>query len=63
MANKRTVDPTAGEASSQIIGVRVTATQLKQIAELCERLGCKRSELLRNLVAKEYAYQVAPDPF
>jgi hypothetical protein len=32
MANKRTVDPTASEASAHIIGLRVTSSQLEQIA-------------------------------
>ena len=50
MANKRTVDPTAGEASAHIIGLRVTTTQLKHIALLCEQRGVKRSQLFRDLV-------------
>ena len=50
MANKRTVDPTATEASARVIGIRVTNTQLNQIALLCEQRGVKRSQLLRELV-------------
>jgi len=63
MANKRTVDPTASEASSQIIGLRVTATQLKQIQELCEAKGMKRSGLLRHLVRVSYDNEFSPEPF
>lgn len=58
MANKRTVDPTAAEASSQIVGLRVTKSQLEQIRQLCEARGIARSELLRELVRKEYADHV-----
>ena len=55
MANKRTVDPTASEASVRVIGIRVTDTQLKQIAKLCEERGVKRSQLLRDLVRQAVA--------
>lgn len=50
MPNKRTVDPTASEASAHIIGIRVTASQLSQINDLATRNGVKRSQLLRDLV-------------
>ncbi len=50
MANRRTVDPTAAEASTRIIGIRVTDTQLAQIAELCTAKNMKRSQLIRTLV-------------
>ena len=50
MANKRTVDPTAGEASAHIIGLRVTKSQLEQIAFLCQAKNVKRSQLFRDLV-------------
>jgi hypothetical protein len=63
MANKRTVDPTAEEASTQIIGIRVTAKQLTQIAELCEARGVKRSTLLRDLVRNAYNIEFGPEPF
>jgi len=61
MANKRTVDPTAEEVSTQIIGIRVTAKQLSQIAELCEAKGVKRSTLLRDLVRNAYEWEFRPD--
>lgn len=63
MANKRTVDPTASEASSEIIGIRVTATQLKQIQQLCELRGVKRSQLLRDLIRYAYEFDFSPEPF
>lgn len=63
MANKRTVDPTAEEASSRIIGLRVTESQVKQIAELCEARGVKRSALLRELVRNAYQFEFTPEPF
>jgi len=63
MANKRTVDPTASEASSQIIGLRVTATQLRQIAELCEKRGVKRSVLIRDLIRESYNSEFLPEPW
>jgi hypothetical protein len=50
MANKRTVDPTASEASTHIIGLRVTTSQLEQIALLCRSRNVKRSQLFRDLV-------------
>jgi hypothetical protein len=63
MANKRTVDPNAEEASSQIIGIRVTAKQIQQIAALCEARGVKRSTLLRDLVRNAYNSEFSPEPF
>lgn len=63
MANKRTVDPTASEASSKIVGLRITATQAQQIEELCAKRGVKRSELLRRLVREAYNAEFMPDPF
>ena len=63
MANKRTVDPTAEEVSTQIIGIRVTAKQLTQIAELCEARGVKRSTLLRDLVRNAYNIEFGPEAF
>lgn len=50
MANKRTVDPSASEASTKIVGIRVTDSQLAQIGRLCEARGVKRSQLIRDLV-------------
>ena len=50
MANKRTVDPDASEASAHIIGIRVTPKQLEDIGLLCQARGIKRSQLLRDLV-------------
>jgi hypothetical protein len=50
MANKRTVDPDASEASAHIIGIRVTPKQLEEIRLLCQARGIKRSQLLRDLV-------------
>lgn len=63
MANKRTVDPTAEEASSRIIGLRVTDSQVKQIAELCEKLEMKRSVLIRQLIRNAYNTEFMPEPF
>ena len=63
MANKRTVDPNAEEASSQIIGIRVTAKQIQQIEALCEARGVKRSTLLRDLVRNAYNSEFSPEPF
>lgn len=50
MANKRTVDPEASEASAHIIGIRVTPKQLEEIGLLCKARGIKRSQLIRDLV-------------
>ena len=36
MANKRTVDPDALEASVKIVGLRLTSKQLEHIDMLCE---------------------------
>lgn len=63
MANKRTVDPTASEASARIIGLRVTETQVKQIAELCEKHGVKRSVLIRDLIRHAYNEAFMPEDF
>jgi hypothetical protein len=63
MANKRTVDPTAEEASSRIIGLRVTESQVKQIAELCEKMGVKRSVLIRQLIRNAYYIEFSPEDF
>lgn len=63
MANKRTVDPTASEASSKIVGIRMTASQVAQIEELCQRRGIKRSTLIRDLVRNAHYNEFAPDPF
>jgi len=63
MANKRTVDPTASEASTQIVGIRMTATQIRQIQELSERRGVKRSTLIRDLVRVAYDNEFSPEPF
>lgn len=54
MANKRTVDPTATEASSKIVGVRVTESQMNQIRLLCELRNIGRSQLMRELVREAY---------
>jgi hypothetical protein len=50
MPNKRTVDPTASEASTQIIALRVTNSQIADIDLLCRQRNVKRSQLLRDLV-------------
>jgi hypothetical protein len=63
MPNKRTVDPTASEASSKIIGIRVTETQLRQLQELSEKRGQRRSQLIRDLVARAYDFEFSPEPF
>ena len=63
MANKRTVDPTASEASTTIIGIRVTPTQLEQIRELCQAKGCKRSTLIRDLIRHAHSFEFDPEPF
>ena len=63
MANKRTVDPTASEASSSIIGIRVTPTQLDQIKALCAARECARSTLIRDLIRQAHAYEFDAEPF
>lgn len=63
MANKRTVDPTASEASSKIVGIRMTESQLRQIAELCGKHGVKRSTLIRDLVRHAYNESFMPEAF
>jgi hypothetical protein len=64
MANKRTVDPDATEASIRIIGLRVTQKQLGQIADLCERRGVKRSRLFRDLLREAWDKEFPPyEPF
>lgn len=63
MPNKRTVDPSASEASTKIIGIRVTETQLKQLQELAEKRGQRRSQLIRDLVARAYDFEFSPEPF
>lgn len=63
MPNKRTVDPTASEASVKIIGIRVTETQLRQLQELSEKRGQRRSQLIRDLVARAYDFDFNPEPF
>lgn len=63
MPNKRTVDPSASEASSKIIGIRVTETQLRQLQELSEKRGQRRSQLIRDLVARAYDFDFNPEPF
>jgi metal-responsive CopG/Arc/MetJ family transcriptional regulator len=50
MPNKRTVDPTASEASTQIIALRVTSSQIADIDLLCRQRNVKRSQLIRDLV-------------
>lgn len=59
MANKRTVDPTASEPSAHIIGLRVTQSQLEQIAFLCKERGIKRSQLFRDLIRLELERELA----
>jgi metal-responsive CopG/Arc/MetJ family transcriptional regulator len=63
MANKRTVDPTASEASSRIVGIRMTDTQLRQIEELCVKHGTKRSVLIRDLIRHAYNEAFMPEAF
>ena len=63
MANKRTVDPTASEASTKIVGFRMTATQMKQVAELCQKRGQTRSQLVRDLIRHAYDFEFCPEPF
>jgi metal-responsive CopG/Arc/MetJ family transcriptional regulator len=50
MPNKRTVDPTASEASAQIIALRVTSSQIADIDLLCRQRNVKRSQLIRDLI-------------
>jgi len=59
MPNKRTVDPTANEASTRIIGLRVTDSQLVHIAELCASRNMKRSQLIRALVYEALEKELA----
>jgi hypothetical protein len=59
MANKRTVDPTASEASAHIIGLRVTKSQLEQISFLCQAKNVKRSQLFRDLVRNAIEAELA----
>lgn len=59
MPNKRTVDPTASEASTHIIGLRVTETQLKEITDLCRIKNVKRSQLFRDLVRNALEAELA----
>ena len=63
MANKRTVDPTASEASSRIVGIRMTDTQIRQVEELCVKLGIKRSVLIRDLIRHAYNQAFMPEAF
>lgn len=63
MANKRTVDPTASEASSKIVGIRMTDTQIRQVEELCVKLGIKRSVLIRDLIRHAYNEAFMPEAF
>jgi|688.fasta_scaffold2566177_1 hypothetical protein len=64
MANKRTVDPDAAEASIRIIGMRVTSKQMEQIRELCERRNVKRSRLFRDLLREAWYRECRePEPF
>jgi metal-responsive CopG/Arc/MetJ family transcriptional regulator len=63
MANKRTVDPTGSEASSQIVGIRLTNTQLQQIATMCEQRQVSRSELIRQLIHQAWLLDQQPEPF
>lgn len=63
MANKRTVDPTASEASTKIVGIRMTETQMAQIEKLCVARGVKRSTLIRDLVRVAYEFEFSPEPF
>jgi hypothetical protein len=63
MPNKRTVDPDSAEASVRIIGLRVTEKQLKQIADLCESRGVKRSRLFRDLLVEAWNRDQIQEPF
>lgn len=63
MANKRTVDPSGEAASSTIVGIRMTDQQIKQIAELCDKRGIRRSQLIRDLVRHAYDSEFRPEPF
>lgn len=63
MPNKRTVDPDSAEASVRIIGLRVTEKQLKQIADLCESRGVKRSRLFRDLLIEAWNRDQVQEPF
>jgi hypothetical protein len=63
MPNKRTVDPDSAEASVRIIGLRVTEKQLKQIADLCESRGVKRSRLFRDLLIEAWNRDQIEEPF
>lgn len=63
MANKRTVDPTASEASTKIVGIRMTDSQMTQIEQLCAARGVKRSTLIRDLVRVAFDNEFSPEPF
>ena len=63
MANKRTVDPDALEASVKIVGLRLTSKQLEHIEMLCEHEQCSRSELFRRLLNREAHKAMEPQPF
>jgi hypothetical protein len=63
MPNKRTVDPDSAEASVRIVGLRVTEKQLKQIADLCESRGVKRSRLFRDLLVEAWNRDQVQEPF
>jgi len=62
MANRRSVDPTAVEASSIIIGIRMTATQVTQIEEMSNRKGVQRSTFIRNVLCETYAHYKGDHP-
>jgi hypothetical protein len=61
MANKRTVDPDATEASIRIIGMRVTQKQMGQIADLCQTREVRRSRLFRDLLREAWERECARD--
>lgn len=63
MANKRTVDPTAEQASSVIVGIRMTETQVKQLHEMAGAQEVSRSRFVRQLIADAYRSHLQPEPF
>lgn len=63
MPNKRTVDPTGEDASSKIVGIRMTDKQIQELAELCEARGQKRSQVVRDLIRRAHEFQFSPEPF
>lgn len=63
MPNKRTVDPSGADASAKIVGIRMTEKQIQELADICEKRGQRRSQVVRDLIRREYEAWFAPEPF